>query len=116
MQAEDRGLTHVLTTTFPTAKAFEAKRRTSHRRLNGLIDKAGGRLRSDCVHQNLVLMLMANAGVVAATADVLPDAWRRPVAYRLQAFAAENASRLPAPPSGARLFRAMVRLGPDDCR
>lgn len=61
--------------------------------------------------QDLVLLLMANAGVVAATAATVPDAWRRTVAYMLQAYDARNTDPLPPPPSGDRLFAAMARFG-----
>jgi AcrR family transcriptional regulator len=118
MQAEDRGFTFVLTTSFPTARAFEAKRNDAYAGVTELIAraKAAGRLRADFADQDLVLLLMANAGVIAATADTLPDAWRRPVAYLLQAFAADNRGPLPEPPPGEALFRAMVRMRPgDDC-
>jgi hypothetical protein len=118
MQAEDRGFTFVLTTSFPPARAVEAKRNDAYAGVTELIAraKAAGRLRADFADQDLVLMLMANAGVIAATADTLPDAWRRPVAYLLQAFEAGNHGPLPEPPAGEVLFRAMARMRPgDDC-
>jgi hypothetical protein len=40
------------------------------------------------VPEDLVMLLMANAGVVNATGDAAPQTWRRLVAYLLQAFAA----------------------------
>jgi AcrR family transcriptional regulator len=115
MQAEDRGFTFVLTTSYPTAPAFEAKRAAAYGQFSELITraKAAGGLRQDFTDQDLVLMLMANAGVIAATADTIPDAWRRPVAYLLQAFAANNHDPLPAPPSDAALSQAMEGLQPD---
>src|SRR5450756_2269116 len=83
MQAEDHGFTEVLTLTFPTAKSFEAKRSEAYRGFTELIARAkgDGRLRPDFSPEDLVLLLMANAGVVAATAGTAPDAWRRLVAY-----------------------------------
>jgi hypothetical protein len=53
---------------------------------------------------------MANAGVVTGTRDAAPDAWRRLVGYLLQAFAAEAARPLPAPPTPAQIYRALMRL------
>jgi AcrR family transcriptional regulator len=110
MQAEDRGFTYVLTSSFPMADAFEAKRAAAYTYLIQLVAraKAAGRLRPDFVHQDMMLLLMANAGVVALTADTLPDAWRRPVAYMLQAFDATNAAELPPAPEGAQLLAAMT--------
>jgi AcrR family transcriptional regulator len=113
MQAEDHGFTEVLTLTFPTAKAFEAKRNEAYRGFAELIARAksGGRLRPDFSPEDLVVLLMANAGVIAATADAAPDAWRRLIAYMIQAFAADHTDALPPAPSGESLYRAMLRLG-----
>jgi len=41
-----------------------------------------------------------------------PAAWRRLVAYLLQAFAAKAARPLPAPPSEQQMYRALLRLQP----
>jgi len=108
----------VLTLTFPTAKAFEAERNRAGAGLQELIARAqaAGRLRADFVHQDLIIVLMANAGVVAATADAAPDTWRRLVGYLLQAFEAPAAGPLPDPPSPRRLYRALLRLQPRDGR
>ena len=99
MQADDRGFADVLTMTFPTAKALEEERNRTALALAELLDraKATGRLRGDFVHQDVPLILMANAGVVAATRDAAPQAWRRLVGYLMQSFAAEAAQ--PAPPA-----------------
>jgi hypothetical protein len=37
-------------------------------------------------------------------------AWRRLVGYLIQAFAAEAAHPLPAPPTRAQMYRALMRL------
>lgn len=112
MQADDRGFADVLTMTFPTAKAFEDERTRAATGLNELIEaaKATGRLRQDFAHQDVPLILMANAGVVTATRDTAPEAWRRLVGYLLQAFSAEAAQSLPEPPTKAQMYRALMRL------
>lgn len=114
MQAEDRGVTDVLTMTFPTHRRFEAARARAHEGFVELVDraKATGRLRADFVAEDLVMLLMANAGVVNATGDAAPQTWRRLVAYLLQAFAATGAAPLPDPPSPAQTYRALLRLQP----
>lgn len=114
MQAEDRGFTDVLTMTFPAAKAFEAHRNRAGKAFGELIAraKATGQLRPDFAHQDLPMILMANAGVVAATAGAAPDAWRRLVGYLLQAFAAEAAEPLPGPPTPRQMYRALKRFQP----
>lgn len=112
MQADDRGFADVLTLTFPTAKGLEAERDRAAHALAELIERAqaSGRLRHDFVHQDVPLILMANAGVVSATRDAAPEAWRRLVGYLLQAFAAEPSVPLPKPPTKRQMFRALMRL------
>jgi AcrR family transcriptional regulator len=112
MQAADRGFSHVLTLTFPMAKAFEAERQRAYRGFTELVARAkqAGRLRRDFSPEDLVLLLMANGGVVAATGDAAPEAWRRLTGYMIQAFAADHPETLPPAPTPAALYRAMLGL------
>jgi hypothetical protein len=71
--------------------------------------KAAGKLRADFVTEDLPMFLMANAGVLAATADAAPDTWRRLVGYLIQACAAPAAQPLPDPPAPRQMYRAMLR-------
>ena len=66
MQAADRGARDVLTMTFPTARGLEAQRARAYRDFAELVRRAQaeGQLRADFVAEDLVLLLMANAGVV----------------------------------------------------
>ncbi|MGP4112756.1 TetR/AcrR family transcriptional regulator [Streptomyces sp. 4N509B] len=114
MQAADRGFADVLTMTFPAARALEARRAEAY---NGAVEliaraKATGHLREDFTDRDLPLLLMANAGVVNATGDAAPDAWRRLVAHLIRSYAAPGAPIPPLPdaPPPAALHRAMVRL------
>jgi len=113
MQAEDRGFTTVLTMTFPASPAFEADRDRSAAGFAELIRraKAAGRLRKDFAHQDLVMILMANAGVVSASAGAAPSMWQRLVAYLLQAFDADAAAPLPKAPTRAETYHALLRAG-----
>jgi AcrR family transcriptional regulator len=112
MQAGDRGFTTVLTMTFPTAKQFEADRARAFADFTTLIEraKAAGGLRADFVPEDLPMFLMANAGVLTATADAAPDTWRRLVGYLIQACAAQAAQPLPDPPAPRQLYKAMLRV------
>ncbi|KRF20085.1 TetR family transcriptional regulator [Nocardioides sp. Soil797] len=112
MQAQDRGFADVLTLTFPTAKRLEEERDRSAHALGELIDraKATGQLRADFEHQDVPLILMANAGVVNGTRSAAPDAWRRLASYLVQSFAAQAAQPLPAPPTRRQIYRALMRL------
>ena len=111
MQAGDRGFTTVLTMTFPTAKRFEADRGRAFADFTTLVEraKAAGELRADFVPEDLPMFLMANAGVLAATVDAAPAAWRRLVGYLVQACSAPAARQLPDPPTPRQMYRAMVR-------
>lgn len=112
MQAADLGFAGVLTMTFPLATVLETRRREAYDGLVHLADraKAAGRLREDFTPEDMVLLLMANAGVVAATADAAPTAWRRLVALLTQALQAPARDALPSPPEPSALYEAMVRL------
>lgn len=120
MQADDRAFADFLTMTFPTAKELQDDRNCSSERLAELLEraKATGRLRPDFVHQDVPLILMANAGVITATTDAAPDAWRRIVAYLLQSFTTAAAQPLPDPPSPGQVYKAMMRVSgpPNDHR
>jgi len=112
MQAADQGVQDVLTTTFPTAREVEAQRAHAFERLAELIRRAQaqGDLRADFVTEDVVLLLFANAGVVRATRDYAPDAWRRFVGLILDGFRADRARPLPPPPTPAQTYRAMLRI------
>jgi AcrR family transcriptional regulator len=110
MQACDRGFTDVLTRWFPAAPELEAERNRGARDLAALLAraKAQGGLRKDFAHQDVILVLMANAGIVAAAGDAAPAASNRMVGYLLQAFAASTAAPLPKPPSKAAIYHALT--------
>jgi AcrR family transcriptional regulator len=112
MQAADRGFAVVLTMTFPMAGTLETRRREAYDGLVQLAEraKAAGRLRDDFTPEDMVLLLMANAGVVAATVDTAPTAWRRVVALIIQSLQAPARGPLPTPPQPSALYRAMLRL------
>lgn len=115
MQAADRGFAAVLTLTLPRAKALEARRAEAYHGFLELIARAKvtGHLRTDFVSEDLVVLLMANAGVITATGDDAPDSWRRLVGQMLRAFAAPGAPLPPMPeaPGSPALYRAMARFG-----
>jgi len=112
MQAADRGLKDVLTRTFPDARALEGHRRRGYELSVRLIEraKAEGSLRSDLVTEDLVVLLMANAGVVQGCGDAAPDTWKRFVALLLDGCRNTSAGPLPPPPTPRQMIRAMRRL------
>ncbi|CAM5403334.1 TetR family transcriptional regulator [Streptomyces purpurascens] len=74
--------------------------------------KATGRLREDFAPSDLVPIHMANAGVVNATGEAAPDAWRRVVGLLIQSLEAPARGALPDSPEHDALYQAMLRAGP----
>jgi AcrR family transcriptional regulator len=112
MQLGDRGFADVLTMTFPASVRAETERRRAYTALGQLIARAkhDRTLRADFSPEDIVLVLMAHAGVVAAAGPLAPDISRRMLAYFLEAFAAPGLGELPASPSAAATYRALLML------
>jgi len=114
MQAEDRGFADLLTMTLPAAAQLEELRETSYLGFLELITnaKASGHLRPDFESEDLIVLLMANAGVVSAAAAEAPRAWERLVGQVLRGYASPEASTtvtMPPAPSSEELVKAMAR-------
>jgi AcrR family transcriptional regulator len=112
MQTSDRGFSDVLTMTFPSMVRFETARQRAFEDFTELVRraKATGSLRDDFVPEDLIILLMASAGVVSATALAAPRSAPRLVSYLLQSFAAPGGGRLPAPPTTKQVYEALRRL------
>ncbi|HSA48520.1 MAG TPA: TetR/AcrR family transcriptional regulator [Yinghuangia sp.] len=115
MQAADRGFADVLTMSFPGVPELEQHHARAYEGFLELIGRAkdSGQLREDFTSRDLVLLLMANAGVLSATGDAAPDAWRRLVAWMIQSFQAPSRGPLPDPPEDTALYEAMRRASQD---
>lgn len=115
MQLADRGFTEVLTMTFPAAMRAEDQRRRAYAALTALIRRAQerGSLRADFSPEDLVLVLMAHAGVVAGGGALSPVFSDRLLGYLFEAFAAPGSGELPPAPSVAQTYRALLRLHAD---
>jgi len=111
LQAADHGFADLLTLAVPGAGRLKSERDRAHAGFVELIDRAKsvGGLRADFVPEDLVMLLMANAGVLSATREAAPDTWKRFVAYMIQAFSADGARPLPAATTPRRIYRAMLR-------
>jgi len=111
-QSSDRGFSEVLTMTFPSVARFEATRVRAYQDFSELIKRAQdvGALREDFVAEDLIILLMANAGVVAAAGKAAPRSAPRLVAFLLQSFAAPGGGRLPSPPTTRQMYKALTRL------
>lgn len=113
MQARDRGFADLLALSFPSGEAVEDLRAKAY---DGFLEiiaraKATGHLRDDFESEDLVILLMANAGVIAATGKDAPESWRRLVGQILRGYASPDAPLPPMSPapSSDRLYRAMAR-------
>jgi len=113
LQADDRGLSDLLSMTLPTDDRIEQLRKIADKRVARLVAraKATGQLRQDFVAEDLLVLLVANASVVHVTRQDAPDAWRRFVALMLDAFGQNGEPGcLPAPPTRTQMTGAMLRL------
>lgn len=112
MQAEDRGFADLLTITFPAPNLQQGRER-AYRGFLTIIERARGtgHLRDDFTPEDLVLVLIANAGVVNATTNGAPESWRRLLGHFLRGFANPGAPlpAVPSAPTSAALYRAMTR-------
>ncbi|MCU1426674.1 MAG: regulatory protein TetR [Actinomycetia bacterium] len=113
MQAADCGFADVLALNFPTTPELDRELRRATTGIGDVIERAqaAGVLRADFVLQDLVLLHMANAGVINATKKYAPKAWERFTTYMLDSFRAPGASELPKPMTRSRLALAVRRSG-----
>ncbi len=113
LQATDRGLADLLTTRLPGAAELEELRAQAYRDFVLLVAKAKevGSLRADYAPEDLVLLLMANAGLVRRTADLAPSASRRLVGLALDGLRAEAATAAAPSPGERAVLAAMTALG-----
>lgn len=112
LQANDRGLSDLLSMTLPATEEVEQLRATVYRNVADLAEraKAAGRLRPDFAPEDLLLVLIANAAVAHVSGPDAPQAWQRLVALFLDAFQHTGADCLPAAPTAAQLSHGMARL------
>ncbi|WP_326731555.1 helix-turn-helix domain-containing protein [Streptomyces phaeochromogenes] len=110
LQAADRGFTDVIVMALPASEEAQRLRDRGYHTLVELIRRAqaAGTMRQDFVAEDIPLLLMATAGVIHATRDAAPHAWRRLVAYLLEGFRAEHSNPLPAAPTPSQTYRAMI--------
>jgi len=105
LQAENRALADLVT----SAEYTDETRPVAVAHLLTLLDRAraAGRLRADFVVEDVVLLLLANAGVVRKTAEHAPTASPRLVALLLDGLRAAAATPGPPPPDPTSIARAL---------
>ena len=120
MQARDRGLADLVTMDVSSAPEIEELRSRAYEGMVRLIERAraAGVLRADFTDQDVVLLLMANAGLVERAHGIAAPASARLVALLLDGLRAAAATEAPAAPEPADVVAAMqhngrCRLGSD---
>lgn len=111
LQATDRGLADLLTTTVTGDPRLEELRARALRDVVLLADraKAAGELRDDFAPEDLALLLMANAGLVHRASAAAPTAWRRMLSFTLDGLRAGAGVTAAAPsPGESSVARAMA--------
>ncbi|TCK26218.1 TetR/AcrR family transcriptional regulator [Pseudonocardia endophytica] len=115
MQAADRGFCAAFVTAFPDAIDIGRERDRALSGLAELVRRAqeAGLLRADVTVDDLVLLLLANRGLVAGTAEEARAASRRLVGFVLDALRADRTHREPLPPPVAVDLHRLLDTGPD---
>jgi AcrR family transcriptional regulator len=117
VQASDRGLADLLARDVHDPHCeddgeLDRLRAHAYEGFVQLVERAqqSGALRSDFVPQDMVLLLMANAGLVHRTADAAPTSWARLAAFLLDGLRSEAATEAPPAPSEEEVVAAMHGL------
>ena len=107
--ASGRGFSDLLILRLPTSQVAAKACERQTRAVDELVLRAqeAGVLREDFVSEDILLFLMANAGVAQVTRCAAPYAWRRLVAFLLEACRPVHTGPLPAAPTPLQTERAM---------
>lgn len=107
LQAENRALADLVT----SLEFADDTRPVAAAHLRTLLERAqaAGGLRPDVSVEDVVLVLLANAGVVRRTAEDAPASSARLVALLLDGLHADAATPGPPPPGPAAVARALAR-------
>jgi AcrR family transcriptional regulator len=111
MQARDRGIADLVTMDVTSAPEIEAFRARAFAGLVQLVDRAqaAGVLRADFTTQDVVLLLMANAGLLERAHDISTEASARLVHLLLDGLRAPAATDGPVAPNPSDTEEAMRR-------
>lgn len=115
MQAADRGFCTAFTTAFPDAIDIGRERDRALAGLGELVRRAqeAGLLRGDVTVDDLVLLLLANRGLVTDSADEARAASKRLVGVVLDALRADRSRPEPLPPPVAVDLHRLLDVSPD---
>jgi AcrR family transcriptional regulator len=113
MQARDRGIADLVTMDVSSAPEIEALRARAYDGLVRLVARAheAGVLRVDFTDQDVVLLLMANAGLVERAHGITAEASARLIALLLDGLRAQAATAGPPAPTPQQVLTAMRHNG-----
>src|SRR3954471_15000980 len=113
MQARDRGIADLVHMDLSSAPEIEQLRARAYDSVVRLIGRAheAGVLRADFTDQDVVLLLMANAGLVERAHGMTAEASARLIHLLLDGFRAQAAPNAPAAPTAREVVAAMRRNG-----
>ena len=113
MQARDRGIADLITMDLSSAPEIEQLRARAYDGVVQLIGRAheAGVLRADFTDQDVVLLLMANAGLVERAHGITEEASARLTGLLLDGLRAQAATAGPEAPSALRVMAAMQHNG-----
>ncbi len=113
MQARDRGIADLVTMDLSAAPEVEELRARAYDGLVRLVARAHAAsvLRADFTDQDVVLLLMANAGLVERAHGITDEASARLIALLLDGLRATAATTGPAAPSAPQVLAAMQHNG-----
>lgn len=114
LQFTFRGYADVMTMTFPLSPEFESTRMRGVEGLRVLTRRAKrqGCLRKDYSPMDLMIFMMANAGIVDAGGDVARVASKRLLAYFFRSIFVNPEKKIPPAPELNEVIKAMRRLRP----
>lgn len=118
LQASDPGLRALLTTAFPASSVIEGRATEAIAKLGEVISRAqqDGTLRPDIGVGDIVVLLLADTGVLEATREHAPGAWRRFTALMADAFRVGPHEPLPPPTPAEELRSSIAMLTGDTLR
>jgi len=113
MQSRDRGIADLVTMDLSAAPEVEQLRGRAYEGLVQLVARAheAGVLRADFTDQDVVLLLMANAGLVERAHGIPAEASTRLIGLLLDGLRAQAATAGPPAPSADQVLAAMQHNG-----
>lgn len=112
LQADNRALADLLTMILPHSPQLQTLQQKALDGLMALVDRAktNGDLRDDFQHEDVVLILMANAGLLERTVGAAPQGWHRHLHFVIEGLRQEPDDAVPKSAGPTRVRRAMRQL------